>query len=344
MFKKLGNYFRKSFNRFYQQRRSRLILDISLIVVILLLTLAVLSLHFYNPKISELGTWLKPSPKKEAATVITEPPIEVTFAWEDKIIKKEETAKILVTVKNTAETAIFNYNLKISSRDNNFSALGELSLSELAAKSEQILPLEIKISENIVLSEKSVLLRAMQSYQAGAQTFKEGYDLPVIKIISDLTVAAAAYYNSPQGDQLGSGPLPPVAGLPTNFWIFLKAEANGNFTNFSLSAKLPKNVELTDNSSLLAGELNYNASARQVVWRVDKIEAQSSEYRAGFEVQLIPDGSQVDNLAVLASQLRFQGEDAFTGIKVEQSLSEINTDLEADALNRGQGKVLPLDE
>ncbi len=344
MFKSLSRYFRKSFNRFYRQKRWNLILDISLIVVILFLAIAVLSLHFYNPKINDFGSFIKPSNKGGEVIKITEPPVEVSFAWENHVIKQNEAAKILVTVKNTASAAITDYKLIFSSRDNNFSVSGELSLPELAANSEQTFPLEIQIRQKSAVSEKFVSVRAGQNYQVNNQVFKDSYDLPTIKLVANLTVSAAAYYNSPQGDQLGSGPLPPVVSLPTNFWIFLKLEADGNFNNFSLSAKLPKNVELTENSSLLAGDLNYNESARQVVWRIEKIETDSSEYRAGFEVQLIPDENQVGNLAVLLNQLRYQGEDSFTGIKIEGAITGVDTGLEADALNRGEGKILPLED
>lgn len=344
MFKHLGHYFRKRFDRFYRQRRWHLILDISLIVVILILAVAVSSLHFYNPKINSSGSWLKPTNNQAEIIKITEPPLELSFAWENKVISSKEAAKISVTIKNTGTTAVREYKLTFSSRDNNFSVSGELSLPEIAATSEQVFPLEIAIVENMAIAEKLVLAHATQSYQINNQTFKDGYDLAPIKIVSDLTAAAAAYYNSPQGDQLGSGPLPPVVGLPTNFWIFLKAEADGNFTNFSLSAKLPKNVELTENSSLLAGNLNYNEAARQIVWRIEKIEAGSTEYRAGFEVQLIPEDDQANNLATLLNQLRYQSVDSFTGTKIEGTTSGVDTNLEADALNRGQGTVLPLNE
>lgn len=342
MFTRLGRLFRKRFSRFYQQKRWRLMLDIGLIVVILLLTAAVLSLHFYNPKINDFNSWVRPD-KKEESEKITEPPVQIDFVWESKIIQPNKTASLIATIKNTAAVAVTDYKLIFSSRDNNFAATGELILPDLAANSERAFPLEITIVPQAEIVEKLVSLKAEQSYQINSQSFKESYDLPALKLISTLAVSGAAYYNSPQGDQLGSGPLPPVASLPTNFWIFLKAEADGNFDNFSLSAKLPKNVELTENSSLLAGDLSYNQAARQIVWRVEKIEAELADYRAGFEVQLIPEEGQIGNLAPLLNQLRYQAKDSFTGAQIEGLSASIDTSLEADALNRGEGKVLPLE-
>ncbi len=344
MFKNLNRYFRKRFDRLYRKRRWHLFLDISLIVVILILAVAILSLHFYNPKINDFNSWTKPNGNSEEIIKITEPPIEASFTWENKTIKQAETAKISVTIKNTAAIAISDYKLIFSSRDNNFLVSGILAFPDLAANSEKTFPLEINIKPTSAISEKLVNVRAEQNYQASNQVFKDSYDLPAIKVVSNLTISAAAYYNSPQGDQLGSGPLPPVVGLPTNFWIFLKAESDGNFSNFSLSAKLPKNVKLTENSSLLAGDLNYNEAARQIVWRIEKVETGSSEYRAGFEIQIIPEENQVGSLAMLLNQIRYQGEDIFTGSKIEGSISGVDTGLEADVLNRGEGTVISLDE
>ena len=342
MFNSLRRLFKKRFSRFYQQKRWRLILDISLIAVILFLAVAVLSLHFYNPKINDFNSWVKPD-KKEESEKITEPPVEIDFVWESKIIYPNKTASLTATIKNTADVAVTDYKLIFSSRDSNFAVSGELILPDLAANSERAFPLDITILSQAETPEKLVSIKAEQSYQIKNQSFKESYDLPTIKLISTLTVSGATYYNSPQGDQLGSGPLPPVVGLPTNFWIFLKAEADGDFDDFSLSAKLPKNVELTENSSLLAGDLSYNQAARQIVWRVEKIEAELADYRAGFEVQLIPEEGQIGDLAPLLNQLRYQAKDSFAGAPVEGSLINIDTSLEADALNRGEGKVLPLE-
>lgn len=340
MFKSISRFFRKRFDRFYRQKRWHLILDISLIVVILLLVIAVLSLHFYNPKINIFSNGNKVPENNQGAVKITEPPIEANLTWEKEIINPQETPKIAITLKNKASVAVVNYKLILSSRNNNFAASSELVVPELAPNSEQSFTLDVELEKLSNAANKVVSLKAEQSYQAANQLFKDSYNLPDIKVASELKVLAAAYYNSPQGDQLGSGPLPPVVGLPTNFWIFLKAEADGEFENFSLSAKLPSNVELTDNSSLLAGNLNYNEAARQIVWQIEKIDADSSEYRAGFEVQLIPEEAQAGKLATLLNQLRFQGEDSFTGVRLEGTAASVDTGLEADALNRGEGKII----
>jgi len=48
------------------------------------------------------------------------------------------------------------------------------------------------------------------------------------KICSSLNVKSAGYYYSPQGDQLGMGPIPPMVDIPTNYWIFWSADNFGN--------------------------------------------------------------------------------------------------------------------
>ena len=164
MFNSLRRLFKKRFSRFYQQKRWRLILDISLIAVILFLAVAVLSLHFYNPKINDFNSWVKPD-KKEESEKITEPPVEIDFVWESKIIYPNKTASLTATIKNTADVAVTDYKLIFSSRDSNFAVSGELILPDLAANSERAFPLDITILSQAETPEKLVSIKAEQSYQ-----------------------------------------------------------------------------------------------------------------------------------------------------------------------------------
>lgn len=344
MFKKINKFFQKRFDRFYRRRRWQLLLDIGLIVVILILGVAVLSLHFYKPEIGPLDSWLNPEKNNNGNAKIIEAPLEISFSWEDKIVIPGEKTVLNMRLKNISSFDVSNYEIKISSKNNNYLASGDFRIEKITANSEAVFPIEVTIAAATKNSaDKIASLRATYKYQVNKQAFQASNDLEDIKIVSELNVSAAAYYNSPQGDQLGSGPLPPVVGLPTNLWVFLKVEADGNFSDFSLSAKLSKNVELTENSSLLSGELNYNEAARQIVWRNGEIKAGSSEHRAGFEVQLIPSEEQIGKFATLLNQFKFQATDVFTGAKVEGTITEVNTGLEADSLNRGEGKIISLD-
>jgi len=81
------------------------------------------------------------------------------------------------------------------------------------------------------------------------------------KINSDLTAQVLARYFSPEGDQLGRGPLPPEVGEVTKYWIFLSVDNNLNdVSDVSVMAYLPPNVEWTKAMSVSLGNLSYNSS------------------------------------------------------------------------------------
>jgi hypothetical protein len=215
----------------------------------------------------------------------------------------------------------------------------KITIEEIPAGATSSKFLKIYFKEN-VKNAKLIGWQANSEYYFYKQLFKNIIPLANIKIAATVTAGAAAYYNSPQGDQLGSGPLPPVVGLPTNFWIFFKAEPSGDFNSFIMSAKLPKNVSFTDNYSLLAGNLSYNKDTRQVIWQVDSLTAAGNDYRAGFELELIPDSGQVNKNALLVSDIKFQAQDTFSGLKDSGSLNSLDTGLDEDPINQGNGKVI----
>jgi hypothetical protein len=106
-----------------------------------------------------------------------------------------------------------------------------------------------------------------------------------------------------------------------------------------VSGRLAKNVRATDNSSLIAGDLNFSPDSRQVIWRINKIDAASGLYRAAFEVQLIPSGDQLDSNVNLIENLKWQTKDEVSGLLVTGSLGNLDTSLKADLINQGLGKV-----
>jgi len=160
------------------------------------------------------------------------------------------------------------------------------------------------------------------------------------KICSSLNVESSGYYYSPQGDQLGTGPIPPMIDVPTNYWIFWSADNFGNnLSSFTLSADLPAGLVWTNNKSILDGNLQYGEISRRVIWTVNNISAQSGEYKAKFEVGLIPEEKDLGQVLDLLKNIQFSAQDNFCGVQILGTKEKIDTNLKNDNLSSGRGQV-----
>lgn len=160
------------------------------------------------------------------------------------------------------------------------------------------------------------------------------------KTPSDLKVQTAIYYHSPQGDQLGSGPIPPIVGIPTTYWLFFRAENNGNEVgDFLMSATLPSNVIFTGTKTLNAGTLSYQADRHLLIWKVSKLSKNNSSYSAGMEIALTPSQKQVGKNCELVNNIRYNANDLEAETELSGDLKSMTSALDFDKINQGQGKV-----
>ncbi len=360
MLKRISRHLKWRLEKFYRPNKWHLILDISLITVIATLIAIVIGLYLYNPKIDlrkiNLPNWIAPA---NPQIDFNNPPLVASIKVQGDSIYSDSAVKIEINLKNNGDDNIKNLSLDLISNNSDFTIARIEELSDrdnsvaypLKISGTRIIINDLPAGSNVskilkIYFETDVMTANLVKWQANVeyyfykQLFKNTISLTDIKIAAKIQAGAAVYYNSPQGDQLGSGPLPPIVDLPTNFWVFFKAEPTGDFNNFVMSAKIPENVSFTDNSSLLAGNLTYNKDTRQIIWKIDNLSAGGDDYRAGFELELVPDAKQIGATALLASDIRFQAEDVFSGLKDNGKLEPLDTGLEEDLINKGNGKVI----
>lgn len=355
MFKIIHHHWNYRWERFYSKNRWHLVLELSLLTVIIVLISLVIGLNVYHPKINSNLTAL--NPLINIPIDINNPPLDLSVSLATSSIDIKDGAILKLSFKNNSVHPIndlkFSYSvlskdftidhLELQDKNNLEISLNrtELSFPSLPANLNGEISLKVYFKNKNNSSNKEINWQISSSYSVAGQLLKYNLDLPIVYLNSVLNVDARAYYNSPQGDQLGSGPLPPLVGLPTNYWIFIEAKSDGNFNNFIYSAKLPKGVELVVNRSILSGTFNYNKDTRQIIWRIPIIEANSSDYRASFEVQLIPRADQADDVLPLLISAHFSAQES-AGLKQKINLELINpsTNLNYDLINKGQGKVI----
>jgi len=351
MIKFIHHHWRRRWERFYHRNRWHLILDIALIVVIIILGISIISLHFYKPNLP-WQFWTMSGSTSEID--LNNPPLEITVINPDLTIKSSEGAILKINLKNKGASPMSNIKIKPVIGDQvaqleelekidqteNFKIINQqIIIDRLAAAEEKELSVRLRFSV-LDNSQRKIPVQAQVEYLVGRQVIKKTSDLPELQLASELMVRALAYYNSPQGDQLGIGPIPPIVGIPTKYWLFWELSSQGDFQDLVMTAKLPAGVELNGSRSLLAGDFKYNPDSRQLIWTVKEIASQSDSYRLGFEVQLIPTLEQVGKVLPLVTNIKYYAQDALDGQEISGGLKDVDTNLEQDRINKGQGKVI----
>ncbi len=282
------------------------------------------------------------------------PKFKVNIIPQQKQMRAGEYLDFKITYQNNEDDTVKNISLSLRPTTNFF--LRNLELKDksrfnkkdstiyfndaLVAQEGGSLNIRALLERNKIKLNQQAGLLAEISYNYHGKNINYPSTSSKIKVCSNLNIKSAAYYYSPQGDQLGLGPIPPVVDVATNYWIFWEAENFGNnLSSFSMSADLPEGLVWTDNKSILSGNLQYGEISRRIIWTIDKLEAQDGKYKAKFEVSLIPKSEDVGKILDLLTNIKFSAQDIFCGSKISGSEENINTNLTADNLATGKSKV-----
>lgn len=231
-----------------------------------------------------------------------------------------------------------NGDLKNAEINNNIITIYDLLSGESGSIS-----LDIKYDQRKIRANQSLSLEANIEYQIDGQDIKYSSYSEKNKLISHVSATAKAYYYSPQGDQLGVGPLPPAVDMATSYWIFLEFNNNGNdLKDFSLTAELPNNVYFADEKRVLDGKIIYGEIGKRVIWEIADISGGNNKYQANFKVNLIPDDNDYGKIPDLLTGIKYTVRDDFVNQELSGSLQNINTNLINDKLSSGKGKVIRL--
>lgn len=348
----LKRWWKLRLDRYYLKTRWYLIVDLVLATILLTLLLVFFYLHYQKP----INVDTTPVNHTEKEGIVTSDNSLVIESEVDKSnIYSEKEFKLKIKVTNVSNTDLTDIDLALLLNNNKFSLSRIKSLSpessfkvsgrkilldNLSAGNSQEIQLSLLL-KNLPDSPRLITWKVNGSYQETNLKKEVSYELPTLKLISALNVKATAYYNSPQGDQLGSGPIPPQVLMPTNYWVFFNLENIGNkLGNLEVTAKLGDNVVFDNNKTLSAGDLNYNNKTRELSWQIKNVEAVSDSYQVGFELQLIPSEKQVGLVPSLLTNLSFVAEDLYTQEKISGKLPLVDTTLPSDPINKGQGVVV----
>lgn len=334
---------KKRFHKFYHpQKNSNWLWHIA---VDGLLALAIILITVFN-----IYIWLNP-PRyaNDISSLLTaafsQPRLAVALKTGDSIVSPGGKLVYRIKVKNVGRASAkdVTVNLHIDSElyggDKKiiFTSEQAPALAELKPNAEQEVTYSFTLNKNFVQQTSDQTQPVIVSYTEVLFYPENNLKKQVIvseksiqKIRSVIGLEAFSRYQSAEGEQLGIGPNPPLAGSATRYWIFFVANTNYNDAeNFIATGHLPDNVRFTGRSSALSEEgISYNPNNRMIAWRLDRVTAPTDFYSivgASLEVEIIPWQSQSGQTATLIDNIKLTATDSFTGEGIEKTIKDITT-------------------
>lgn len=210
-----------------------------------------------------------------------------------------------------------------------------LSSGKPGSEDEFILKLKLLPSfENKPEDQKSLVIQPL--FTAGIEAASEqnfvtpGNKLSV-SLPSEVGFRSEARYYTEAGDQVGRGPLPPLIGQTTKYWIYSTVSNTTNpLRDTMLKFQLEKGVTFTGKQSVTIGpELIYDSKTNTVTWNYKYGLPENSESGFYFEVSINPNPEQLGQPLTLIKEAGFSAVDDI--VNKEYNLSVTNL---SNILNR----------
>ncbi|MDO9399662.1 MAG: hypothetical protein Q7T79_03205 [bacterium] len=356
------DYFRRRHEKYYKEKKIHLIVDIVFVILIVaLMGLVIWATVFYYQPEKNTSLEIKNVSKKiindKTTKVARIPKLNITISPNQEIISDKEYIAFRLNYKNEEKEKVNNVRLTLTNGNNNFGLasiiltggrkckIGKnvLIIESIESNESGFINLKIKFSEKNAIIEQKIHLVVAVAYDINGEKINYVSKSSKLCVLSDLNLKSAGYYYSQQGDQLGIGPLPPTVDMQTNYWIFWEIDNFGNdFKDAIFVAQLPTDIIWIDNKNLSAGNLQYSESTRKIIWTVEEISKNGGNYRAGFEIGVVPSQKDVGKVLKLLSDISFSAYDNFCKEEIiKTEFKDISTNLDEDRLANGKGKVEP---
>ncbi len=162
-----------------------------------------------------------------------------------------------------------------------------------------------------------------------------------LPVATQLLSSVELRYYTNEGDQLGLGPLPPIVGTQTMYWVLVQMKNTTNkIDNLHVAVQLNKNIKWIGKTSVSNGsDATYNASTHIVSWSLNYLNPHE---RAGifFALGLTPTTIQKGSTPVLVEYTKIYGHDAFTNTDITKSFGALTTAIPTDLIGKSRGTLV----
>lgn len=291
--------------------------------------------------------------------------LEIVEPAERVALLAGEKVKVVVRYRNTGDRTLRDLVLKLepgapyvdeaSSGPFIWDSKSDPALVSVAPGAEGELTSTITIPENITREQLGIdafpelYVSAKASYRLPDELTPVRIDTPVthLPISGHLALDGVAAYYTQDGDQIGTGPIPPKVGATTKYRMILSPSVTTSAVNaLEVTATLPLNVEWTGRTSVsLGGAIDFLPSTRTVRWRTEQLPAWTgtslAQAIASFEVALTPTKEDAGRVVTLLKNVAAVGADSVTGLGLHAVLGDITTEIKGVGRGSNPGKVTP---
>ncbi|MBT3690069.1 hypothetical protein HOE31_03465 [bacterium] len=205
------------------------------------------------------------------------------------------------------------------------------------------LPLLSQGDDFNLISPEELMIEAIAtlSFNFATKNEKVISSLETGYIIVDTELITEARYYLDQYTVVGSGPIPPTVGEETEYMIYWKVFSGPHGLNdFEVKTSLPPYITYKGgDGSTTAGSLNYDETSREIKWTLDDISART-QIMASFEVGVIPEGNQINQLLILTNPTQLTGVEKETDSPISKNSNLLTSELLGDPRVEKQGKVI----
>ncbi len=283
-------------------------------------------------------------------------------------LEPNQTFPVVLDWKNNSSLQLKNIQLKISNR------LGLINLTATAKAnnlktdgtaliidktnhptfalslpgSGDSIPLNItlisKFGKKIPEDTKNFLLESVittEVEKVNGQTYTQTGDSLSLPLATELNLDAQVRYYTPEGDQLGRGPLPPKVGQITKYWVFARVlNTINSVNNIHFAATLAPNITFTGKQSVTIGP-SLRQIGNKIVWDYAELPA-FSETGLFFEVSAQPTEKNIGQALPLIENITVSATDPNVNKELKDTRGLLNNTLSANDLgSKLSNKVRP---
>lgn len=192
------------------------------------------------------------------------------------------------------------------------------------------------------LGDRNFILKVHGEVSAGTTVGALDYET---RLAGQTDVSARGYFRDANSGIVNKGNLPPKIGNLTEYTVHWKlVNYATDVRGVIVRAKIPAGITFTGAvKSNVDGKPVYDAGAREVVWRLDRVSATTgllgTAPEAVFQVSSVPTADMRGKNVLLVGVTDLAATDDFTGSAIHSSAPEVTTALPDDATAVGQGIV-----
>ena len=290
------------------------------------------------------------------------PPLRLTQTTSSGPLQPGASATFVIRYELVGEKAIHNLSFWIEVRNPffkesiyraTFSQEDEGRSIELGTTGEVVVTIPVG-SSPIIQKDSDPFENFSAVTRAFATYTLDGLEKPITSrstslstpITTPVVLESFGRYATKTGDQIGRGPLPPIVGEETKYWIFWHLNGTTNpLEQVRIEGTLPAGVRFTGRQTASQSSgVTFDSAQRTVHWNAARVEPTlkpgNKIIGIAFELGITPNEGQVGQTPNLIEQMRLTATDAFTGAAIVKAGKDVSTNLAGDIMADGLGRVI----